>query len=90
MTQHKSEKWIHEYFDRRSSEWTITSFLDECEAQSFPNQIGQYLTSLETIAKNENGKRSEKALQLYKQYKQASIKMFLVIIYKKLWHGRDL
>src|ERR1044072_2694026 len=88
MIQHKSEKWVHDYFDRRSSEWTITSFLDECEAQSFPDKIGQYLTSLEAIAKNENCKRGEKALQLYKRYKQASVKMFLVIIDKKLWRGR--
>lgn len=76
MTQHNSEKWVHGYFDRRSSEWTIASFLDECEAQSFPDKIGQYLTSLEVIAKNENGKRREKALHLYKQYKQASVKCF--------------
>ena len=75
MIQHKSEKWVHDYFDRSSSEWTITSFLDECEAQSFPDKIGQYLTSLEAIAKNESGKRSEKALHLYKQYKQASARI---------------
>ncbi|PKY27529.1 hypothetical protein RhiirB3_443282 [Rhizophagus irregularis] len=57
-----SEKWMHEYFNHKSSKWTIMSFLDECKAKSFPDKIGQYLTSLEAITKNESGKRSEKAL----------------------------
>ncbi|CAG8668754.1 4036_t:CDS:2, partial [Ambispora gerdemannii] len=43
-------------------------FLDECDdAQSFPDKIGYYLTSLEIIIKNESGKRHEKALQLYEK-----------------------
>ncbi|CAG8565396.1 2476_t:CDS:2, partial [Funneliformis mosseae] len=38
--------------------------------KSFLDKIGQYLTSLVAITKNESGKRSKKALHLYKQYKQ--------------------
>ncbi|PKB99855.1 hypothetical protein RhiirA5_429060 [Rhizophagus irregularis] len=49
-----SEKWMHEYFNHKSSKWTIMSFLDECKAKSFPDKIGQYLTSLEAITKNES------------------------------------
>ncbi|CAG8670388.1 12763_t:CDS:10, partial [Dentiscutata heterogama] len=41
-------------------------FLEECNIKSFRDNIGIYLTSLETIIKTENGRRREKAQQLYK------------------------
>ena len=58
----KSRKWVHEYFDRRSSEWTITKFLEECDANLFTEKIGLYLTSLESIISNDDGNRSIKSL----------------------------
>ena len=83
---------MHEYFDRKSSEWNIIGFLDECDdTQSFPDKIGYYLTSLQVIIKNESGKRHEKALQLFEKYKQASSRMLLAKnIDKEWWRGRDL
>ncbi|CAG8831038.1 27255_t:CDS:1, partial [Racocetra persica] len=51
-------------------------FLEECNIKSFRDNIGIYLTSLETIIKTENGRRRERAQQLYKQYKEASLRIF--------------
>ena len=67
---------MHEYFDRRSSEWTILGFLKECNAKLFTDNIGYYLTSLENIVKNDNGDRCKRAQELYARYKQASSKFF--------------
>ncbi|CAG8546339.1 9778_t:CDS:2 [Acaulospora morrowiae] len=65
-------------------------FLDECnDVKTFHDKIGYYLTSLETIIKNEDGERYEKALQLYNQYKQAGSRILLVKIKKEMvaWQG---
>uniref|UniRef100_U9SYI9 Uncharacterized protein n=1 Tax=Rhizophagus irregularis (strain DAOM 181602 / DAOM 197198 / MUCL 43194) TaxID=747089 RepID=U9SYI9_RHIID len=67
------EKSVHEYFDRKSSDWTITGFLEECDAKLFTDQIGYYLTSLENIIETGSGNRRKKAQELYARYKQAKI-----------------
>ncbi|GET53530.1 hypothetical protein GLOIN_2v454155 [Rhizophagus irregularis DAOM 181602=DAOM 197198] len=64
------EKSVHEYFDRKSSDWTITGFLEECDAKLFTDQIGYYLTSLENIIETGSGNRRKKAQELYARYKQ--------------------
>nr|CAG8572310.1 4133_t:CDS:2 [Entrophospora candida] len=56
-----SEKWVHEYFNRRPSEWTIIGFLEECDANLFTDKIGHYLTSLMNITKNDIGNSKETA-----------------------------
>ncbi|CAG8743803.1 10155_t:CDS:2 [Dentiscutata erythropus] len=61
-----SKNIVHEYFNRKYTEWAIIGFLEECNIKSFRDNIGIYLTSLETIIKTENGRRREKAQQLYK------------------------
>lgn len=71
-----SKNWVHEYFDRKSSDWNIIDFLEECDAESFTNKIGYYLTSLESIIDKKDGNRSVKARQLHDQYKQASSTIF--------------
>ena len=63
---------VHPYFDRKASGWSIIGFLKECEVETFENKIGNYIKSLETIIKTENGRRREKAQQLHNQYKQGS------------------
>jgi len=71
-----SENYVHEYFDRKSSEWNIISFLEECDAETFTNKIGYYLTSLESIIDKKDGNRSIKARELHDRYKQASSEFF--------------
>ncbi|PKK69813.1 hypothetical protein RhiirC2_747671 [Rhizophagus irregularis] len=73
------EKSVHEYFDRKSSDWTITGFLEECDAKLFTDQIGYYLTSLENIIETGSGNRRKKAQELYARYKQAKISKIFVI-----------
>ena len=48
-----TESRTHEYFDRKSSEWSITGFLEECEVESLELKIDRYLKSLEDIIKYE-------------------------------------
>ncbi|CAJ0826060.1 8684_t:CDS:2, partial [Entrophospora sp. SA101] len=67
-----SEKWVHEYFNRRLSEWTIIGFLEKCDANLFTDMIRHYLTSLENITKNDIGNRCKKARELHDHYKQAN------------------
>ncbi|CAG8661512.1 9933_t:CDS:2, partial [Ambispora gerdemannii] len=51
-------------------------FLNECDAELFTDKIGYYLTSLENIIKKENGKKREKAQELFDRYKQARTRIF--------------
>ncbi|CAG8608136.1 11299_t:CDS:2 [Diversispora eburnea] len=70
-----TSKTIHEYFKRKVSEWDIVGFLDECtDIESYRQKIECYLKSLELIADSEKGQRREKALELLKLYRQASIR----------------
>ncbi|PKC11855.1 hypothetical protein RhiirA5_353762 [Rhizophagus irregularis] len=78
------EKSVHEYFDRKSSDWTITGFLEECDAKLFTDQIGYYLTSLENIIETGSGNRRKKAQELYARYKQAKISKIFVIQVSKM------
>src|SRR4051812_45381424 len=73
-----SGNWVHEYFDRKSSEWNIISFLEECDVESFTNKIGYYLTSLESIIDKKDGNRSIRARELHDRYKQVSSRIFLI------------
>lgn len=59
--------YIHEYFDRKSADWNIMGFLDECTEKSYQLKLGLYIKSLENI-----GSRKKKAQLLYDKYKKAS------------------
>jgi hypothetical protein len=63
-----SEKWVHEYFDRKSSDWTISEFHEECDANLFTNKIGYYLISLENIIEIDKVNRRKKAQELYDRF----------------------
>ncbi|CAG8582695.1 1260_t:CDS:2, partial [Dentiscutata erythropus] len=65
-----TESTTHEYFDRKSSEWNITGFLEECEVESLELKIDCYLKSLEYIAKYEQGNRSQRAQTLLDKYRE--------------------
>ncbi|CAG8653020.1 14032_t:CDS:10 [Gigaspora rosea] len=47
---------IHEYFNRKSSEWNISDFLRESKEEPFQRRIDRYFKSLETIIDHEEGK----------------------------------
>jgi hypothetical protein len=64
---------IHEYFSRKSSEWNIIDFLEECDDDDFQKKIDKYLRSLDTIADNEQGRRREKAVFLLKRYREPNL-----------------
>ncbi|POG77434.1 hypothetical protein GLOIN_2v1546436 [Rhizophagus irregularis DAOM 181602=DAOM 197198] len=65
---------IHEYFNRKHTEWSITGFLNESNEDPFRAKIGLYLKSLETIYDYEHGKRQEMARFLLDKYRKASKK----------------
>ncbi|CAG8468369.1 1471_t:CDS:10, partial [Paraglomus occultum] len=50
-----TEEYEHRYFDRKSSEWKIEDFLNECDAEGFDHKIGIYIRSLKSIAKSGEG-----------------------------------
>ncbi|CAG8770647.1 23304_t:CDS:1, partial [Gigaspora rosea] len=62
---------MNEYFKRKSSEWNISDFLEECGIEEFKQKIEVYLTSLRTIANTQQDKRSERAQELLDNYKKA-------------------
>ncbi|CAG8671667.1 5908_t:CDS:2, partial [Paraglomus occultum] len=80
---------IHEYFERKSSEWNIVDFLEECDRSSFSlrDKIGKYISSLETIVTTTEttDRRHERAQQLLKNYIQASIMIFNEKYMKRIW-----
>ncbi|RGB24778.1 hypothetical protein C1646_485103 [Rhizophagus diaphanus] len=61
---------IHEYFNRKHTEWSITGFLNESKEEPFRVKIGLYLKSLETIYDYEHGKRQEMARFLLDKYRK--------------------
>ncbi|CAG8826422.1 10215_t:CDS:2, partial [Dentiscutata erythropus] len=71
-----SENINHEYFNRKYSEWSITGFLNECNKEPFRLKIDDYLKSLQVVISNDQGKRREKAQQLYDKYKKATSSPF--------------
>ncbi|CAG8659544.1 23937_t:CDS:10 [Cetraspora pellucida] len=48
-----SLKRVHKYFSRKSSDWNIIDFLEECDLETYRKKIEEYLLSLETIVKME-------------------------------------
>lgn len=68
-----TESRTHKYFDRKSSEWNITGFLEECEVESLELKIDRYLKSLEDIIKYEQGNRFQRAQTLLDRYREVNI-----------------
>ncbi|CAB4380004.1 unnamed protein product [Rhizophagus irregularis] len=62
----------HEYFNRKASEWCIIGFLSESNDLTFRQQVNCYVSSLESIANTEEGRRKRKAQQLLDDYRQGS------------------
>ncbi|RUS25343.1 hypothetical protein BC938DRAFT_472306 [Jimgerdemannia flammicorona] len=58
------EPRIHEYFKRKSSEWNILAFLEECDEEIYQSKISYYLKSLQRISQSEKGRRQERAKAL--------------------------
>ncbi|CAB4397015.1 unnamed protein product [Rhizophagus irregularis] len=67
-----TESRTHKYFDRKSSEWNITRFLEECEVESLELKIDRYLKSLEDIIKYEQGNRFQRAQTLLDRYREGT------------------
>ncbi len=80
---------MYEYFDRKSSEWSIQGFLVECDLEPLRKKIDCYIKCLETIASSGEGKRSETAKVLLDRYRKASIKNFFCYKERELvaWQG---
>ena len=68
---------VHKYFSRKSSDWNIIDFLEECDLEPCRRKIQEYLLSLETISNMEKGQRRETAQKLFYRYKQASWNFFM-------------
>ena len=68
-----NNKIMNEYFKRKSSEWNISDFLEECGIEEFKQKIEVYLISLKTIANTHQDKRSKRAQELLDNYKKASL-----------------
>ncbi|RUP50255.1 hypothetical protein BC936DRAFT_139852 [Jimgerdemannia flammicorona] len=71
-----SEERAHDYFDRKSSTWSIQGFMRECDLQPFDFKLDFYLKTLENIANREQGDRQNNARALLKRYKEASKNLF--------------
>ncbi|CAB4387417.1 unnamed protein product [Rhizophagus irregularis] len=63
---------IHEYFDSKSTNWSILGFLEECDEEPFQKKIDKYIKDLEIIADYEQGKRQEQANLLLSRYREDS------------------
>ncbi|CAG8607048.1 5481_t:CDS:2, partial [Paraglomus occultum] len=55
---------IHEYFNRKHTEWSITEYLNESNEEPFQLKIDVYLKSLANIIKSDHGKRRDRARDL--------------------------
>lgn len=69
-----SNKRVHDYFKRKSADWSILGFLNESTEEPFKCKIEAYLKSLEKIMDSEQGKRRDTAKLLYDDYTKASKK----------------
>ncbi|CAG8628119.1 1182_t:CDS:2, partial [Acaulospora morrowiae] len=69
---------------RKSSDWNIIDFLEECDWEPYRRKIEEYLLSLETIVKMERDQRGENAQRLIDKYKQATEPQ------RKCWDTGDL
>jgi len=85
-----SDKRVHDYFKRKSADWSILGFLNESTEEPFKRKIDVYLKSLETIMDSEQGKRSDTAKLLHDNYKKASKKSFFFVGNVGMWRGENL
>ena len=69
-------KWVHKYFDKKTSEWNILDFLNVCEAETLDQRLDCYVKSLKNIINSETGFRRERAQILLDNYKKASMNRF--------------
>ncbi|CAG8803952.1 18901_t:CDS:2, partial [Dentiscutata erythropus] len=54
-----SKDRVHEYFNRKSSEWSVVNFLEEIDGVGlFNDRIGYYLASLEKLMDMDDGERN--------------------------------
>ncbi|CAG8587138.1 6452_t:CDS:10 [Ambispora gerdemannii] len=67
---------IHNYFKRKSGEWSLLGFLNESDEEQFRLKIDLYLRSLENIINYDEGDRKEKAQFLLDKYRKASKNVF--------------
>ncbi|CAI2190844.1 11119_t:CDS:10 [Funneliformis geosporum] len=63
-----SSNKVHDYFKRKSEEWSLIGFLTESEEESFRLKIDLYLRGLKNIINHEEGNRKEKAQFLFNKY----------------------
>jgi hypothetical protein len=63
---------IHEYFNRKTADWGVLDFLNECGIEPFEKKIDTYIKSLNNIVKFEGGKRNKRACILLERYSKAS------------------
>ena len=70
--------YIHEYFSRKHTEWSITGFLNECNEEPFRFKVDIYLKSLVNIINSDQGRKREKAKALYVKYRMVFEKIFLL------------
>nr|CAG8624472.1 6989_t:CDS:2 [Entrophospora candida] len=82
-------KVIHQYFNRRYSEWDITDFLQECELEDLGDKISVYVKSLKIIADANKGQRGNKAKELLARYREAEksselVNKFWMVVNEKL------
>lgn len=83
-----SGRKVHQYFERRPSEWSVLGFLEECDQEPFQAKVALYLTSLEILSQTEGGQRQKQAERLIKQYKQAGLLFFFFfVLFLKWWRG---
>ncbi|CAI2181936.1 2575_t:CDS:2 [Funneliformis geosporum] len=57
--------YIHKYFKRKHTEWSVTGFLNECNEEPFRFKVDIYLKSLVNIINSDQGKKREKAQALF-------------------------
>ena len=76
--QLRDKMYIHEYFSRKHTEWSITGFLNECNEEPFRFKVDIYLKSLVNIINSDQGRKREKAKALYVKSRMVFEKIFLL------------
>jgi hypothetical protein len=64
----------YKYFERKSSEWNITDFLDKCDLEPYEKKIDCYVKCLTTIAESEDGFKRDKARLLLSRFQEVNIR----------------
>ncbi|CAG8539507.1 13614_t:CDS:2 [Ambispora gerdemannii] len=70
----------HKYFGRKSSEWGILGFLNECDLEPFERKLDCYLKDLEYIVNVDKGIRKQRAQLLLNNYRLVSISFLMLEI----------